>query len=140
MYPFERFMKILKGYVKNRARPEGCIAECYLAEERMAFCNAYIKNTSSIGVRSNRNDDLEYGLSEGRPISKGKEKILEDHVLQATHRYVLFNTVEVEPYLQMHIDELKQTDHRFLSNGMLLQKQHMETFAEWLSKKDNVNS
>ncbi|XP_042413231.1 uncharacterized protein LOC122002205 [Zingiber officinale] len=35
MYPFERFMKMLKGYVKNRARPEGCIAECYLAEERM---------------------------------------------------------------------------------------------------------
>ncbi|XP_042404675.1 uncharacterized protein LOC121994831 [Zingiber officinale] len=37
----ERFMKILKGYVKNRARPEGCIAECYLAEERMRFCSAY---------------------------------------------------------------------------------------------------
>ncbi|XP_075483292.1 uncharacterized protein LOC142523395 [Primulina tabacum] len=116
MYPFERFMKILKGYVKNRARPEGCIAECYLAEEQMAFCSAYIKNDSSIGVRSNKNDDLEYGLSEGRPISKGKEKILEDHELQAAHRYVLFNIAEVEPYLQMHIDELKQTDHRFLSN------------------------
>ncbi|XP_075503870.1 uncharacterized protein LOC142541146 isoform X1 [Primulina tabacum] len=106
----------------------------------MAFCSAYIKNASSIGVRSNRNDDLEYGLSEGRPISKGKEKILEDHVLQAAHRYVLFNTAEVEPYLQMHIDEIKQTDHRFLSNETLLQKQHMETFAEWLSKQDNVNS
>ena len=25
MYPFERFMKILKGYVRNRNRPEGCI-------------------------------------------------------------------------------------------------------------------
>ncbi|XP_075504202.1 uncharacterized protein LOC142541586 [Primulina tabacum] len=133
-------MKILKGYVKNRARPEGCIAECYLAEVRMAFCSAYIKNASSFGVRSNRNDDLEDGLLEGRPISKGKENILEDHVLQAAHRYVLFNTAEVEPYLQMHIDELKQTAHRFLSNETLLQKQHMETFAEWLSKQDHVNS
>ena len=27
MYPFERYMKILKGYVKNRSRPEGCIVE-----------------------------------------------------------------------------------------------------------------
>ncbi|XP_075504466.1 uncharacterized protein LOC142541901 [Primulina tabacum] len=134
IFMLERFMKILKGYVKNRARPEGCIAECYLAEERMAFCNAYIKNDSSIGVRSNRNDDLEDGLLEGRPISKGKEKILEDHVLQAAHRYVLFNTAEVEHYLQIHIDELKQSDHRFLSNETLLQKKHMETFAEWLSK------
>ncbi|XP_075492504.1 uncharacterized protein LOC142530559 [Primulina tabacum] len=66
----------------------------------MAIHSAYIKNSSSIGVRSNRNDDLEDGLLEGRPISKGIKKILEDHVLQAAHRYVLFNTAEVEPYLQ----------------------------------------
>ncbi|XP_075514028.1 uncharacterized protein LOC142549125 isoform X2 [Primulina tabacum] len=93
------FMKTLKGFVKNRARPEGFIAECYLAEEQMIFCSAYIKKVSIIGVRSNRNDDLENGLVEGLSISKGKEKILEDHVLQAAHRYVLFNTAEVEPYL-----------------------------------------
>ena len=31
MYHFERFMKILKGYVHNRNRPEGCIAERYIA-------------------------------------------------------------------------------------------------------------
>ncbi|XP_073309921.1 uncharacterized protein [Primulina huaijiensis] len=126
MYPFERFMKTLKGFVKNRARPEGCIAECYLAEERMIFCSAYIKKASTI--------------VEGRLISKGKEKILEDHVLQAAHRYVLFKTAEVEPYLQMHIEELKQIDRRFLSNETLLQKQHMETFAEWLSKQVLHNS
>ncbi|XP_073121628.1 uncharacterized protein [Henckelia pumila] len=140
MYPFERFMKTLKGYVKNRARPEGCIAECYLADERMRFCSAYIKNAASIGVRSNRNEDLENGLVEGRPISQGKEKILEDNVLQAAHRYVLFNTAEVESYLQMHIEELKQTDHRLVNNETLLQKQHMETFAHWLSKHVCGNS
>lgn len=30
MYPFERFMKVLKGYVRNRYHPEGCIAESYI--------------------------------------------------------------------------------------------------------------
>ncbi|XP_073137452.1 uncharacterized protein [Henckelia pumila] len=140
MYPFERFMKTLKGYVKNRARPEGCIAEGYLADERMRFCSAYIKKAASIGVRSNRNKDLENGLVEGRPISQGKEKILEDHVLQAAHRYVLFNTAEVESYLQMHIEELKKEDHRFLNNETLLQKQHMETFSQWFSKHARGNS
>ncbi|XP_042400964.1 uncharacterized protein LOC121990995 [Zingiber officinale] len=100
MYPFERFMKMLKGYVKNRARPEGCIAECYLAEERMRFCSAYIKKVACIGLRSNRNDDLENGVVEGRPISQGKETILEEHLLQAAHRYVLFNTAEIDPYIQ----------------------------------------
>ncbi|KAL6185460.1 hypothetical protein ACLB2K_041593 [Fragaria x ananassa] len=33
MYPFERYMKVLKGYVRNRAAPEGSIAENYLADE-----------------------------------------------------------------------------------------------------------
>ncbi|XP_042460501.1 uncharacterized protein LOC122044019 [Zingiber officinale] len=113
MYPFERFMKMLKGYVKNRARPKGCIAECYLAEERMRFCSAYIKKAACIGLQSNRNDDLENGVVEGRPISQGKEIILEEHLLQAAHRYVLFNTAEIDPYIQMHIEELKQTDRRF---------------------------
>ncbi|XP_042415124.1 uncharacterized protein LOC122004280 [Zingiber officinale] len=140
MYPFERFMKMLKGYVKNRARPEGCIAECYLAEERMRFCSAYIKKAACIGLRSNRNDDLENGVVEGRPISQGKEIILEEHLLQAAHRYVLFNTAEIDPYIQMHIEELKQTDRRFSSNETLLQKRHMETFAQWLSKHVLDNS
>ncbi|KAG6485124.1 hypothetical protein ZIOFF_053653 [Zingiber officinale] len=74
---------------------------------------AYIKKAACIGLRSNRNDDLENGVVEGRPISQGKEIFLEEHLLQAAHRYVLFNTVEIDPYIQMHIEELKQTDRRF---------------------------
>ncbi|CAL8163867.1 unnamed protein product [Prunus armeniaca] len=38
MYPFERYMKVLKGYVHNRTRLEGCIAERYIAEEAVEFC------------------------------------------------------------------------------------------------------
>ncbi|XP_042432650.1 uncharacterized protein LOC122019228 [Zingiber officinale] len=44
------------------------------------------------------------------------------------------------PFERMHIEELKQTDNRFSSNETLLQKQHMETFAEWLSKHVPFNS
>ncbi|KAL6194567.1 hypothetical protein ACLB2K_035649 [Fragaria x ananassa] len=38
LYPFERYKKVLKDYVKNRARPEGSIAENYLADECLRFC------------------------------------------------------------------------------------------------------
>ena len=38
MYPFERYMRVLKGYVRNRTRPEGCIIECYIAKEAVEFC------------------------------------------------------------------------------------------------------
>nr|GFB70226.1 hypothetical protein [Tanacetum cinerariifolium] len=32
MYPFERYIKKLKGYVRSKAKPEGSIAEGYVAE------------------------------------------------------------------------------------------------------------
>ncbi|KAL5834196.1 hypothetical protein ACOSQ4_013693 [Xanthoceras sorbifolium] len=41
-------MKVLKGYVKNRTRPKGCIAERYLLEEYTLFCSKYFKQASEI--------------------------------------------------------------------------------------------
>ena len=37
MFPFERFMGVLKKYVRNRARPEGSIAKGYGNEEVLSF-------------------------------------------------------------------------------------------------------
>lgn len=48
MYPTERYMKILKGYVKNRSRPEGCIVERYIVEEAIEFHPEYLSNVESI--------------------------------------------------------------------------------------------
>ncbi|GKB01986.1 hypothetical protein Tco_0830030 [Tanacetum coccineum] len=43
MFPFERFMKKLKGYVRNKAKPEGSIAEGYVAEEALTFSSHYFR-------------------------------------------------------------------------------------------------
>ncbi|CAM8928793.1 unnamed protein product [Rhodiola kirilowii] len=48
MYPFERYMKIIKGYVRNRNRPEGSIVEGYIVEEAIEFCSNYLGNDQSI--------------------------------------------------------------------------------------------
>ncbi|KAL5550667.1 hypothetical protein UlMin_000843 [Ulmus minor] len=50
MYPLERYMKILKGYVRNRSRPEGCIIECYVVEEAVEFCSEYLESAQTIGI------------------------------------------------------------------------------------------
>ncbi|XP_057740110.1 uncharacterized protein LOC130957259 [Arachis stenosperma] len=39
MYPIERYLGRLKQYVRNRAQPEGSIAEGYLSEEILTFCS-----------------------------------------------------------------------------------------------------
>lgn len=46
MFPFERDMKVFKGYVCNRNRSEGCITECYIEEESIEFFN---RSLSPIG-------------------------------------------------------------------------------------------
>ena len=43
MYPFERFMKTLKEYIRNRARPKGSIAKGYVVNEALTFCSKYLK-------------------------------------------------------------------------------------------------
>jgi len=42
MYPVERYIKILKGYVKNQYHPEASIIERYITEEVIEFCSEYM--------------------------------------------------------------------------------------------------
>jgi hypothetical protein len=50
MYPYERHMVIMKGYVCNRAHPEDCMIEGYTTEEIIECYADYIKDRKSIGV------------------------------------------------------------------------------------------
>ena len=50
-------MQTLKSYVRNKARPEGSIAEGYLAEESLTFCSRYLKNIPTKFNKPPRNDD-----------------------------------------------------------------------------------
>ena len=55
MYPFARLMKILKGYLRNQNRPEGCIVESYICGEAVEFCSEYIGDAKMISVPTTRN-------------------------------------------------------------------------------------
>lgn len=44
MYPFERNLKTLKGYVCNRNCLEGCIEESHIVEEAFEFYADYLSN------------------------------------------------------------------------------------------------
>jgi hypothetical protein len=63
MFPFERFMGILKKYVHNRARLEGSIAKGYGIEEIIEFYVDFTPDINPIGVPESRH--------EGRLSEKG---------------------------------------------------------------------
>jgi hypothetical protein len=50
MYPYERHMVVMKGYVRNRAYPEGSMIEGYITEEVIECCIYYMKDENPIGV------------------------------------------------------------------------------------------
>ena len=101
MYPFERYMKTLKDYVRNYARPEGCIAESYLAEECMRFFNEFMKKSLNMEEKEVRNEDHEdIAILKGRPISAAKTITLSSTEKEIAHLAVLMNIAMVEPFLE----------------------------------------
>ncbi|KAL6564989.1 hypothetical protein OROMI_016439 [Orobanche minor] len=52
MYPIERYLGSLKPHVRNRNRPEGSMAEGYIAEECLNFCSHYLADY--VGTKFNR--------------------------------------------------------------------------------------
>jgi hypothetical protein len=71
MYPMERYMKALKGYVRNMGWLEGSMAIGYAIEEALGFCTKYIQQVKF--TRRRVLDDLE-------------EPIMHDEVLEGNGR------------------------------------------------------
>ncbi|XP_073120763.1 uncharacterized protein [Henckelia pumila] len=133
MYPFERFMKILKGYVRNRNRPEGCIAECYVAEEAVEFCSDYMSNVHTIRIPTRHRQ-----LQLTRPLSGAVVHSTSLDELHQVHRYVLENDVDVDPYIEEHMTFLNEKFPNKANSKKWLQDEHNRAFANWL--RDRVGS
>jgi len=56
MYPIERYLRTLKGYVRNKAHPEGSIAEGYISEECMTFCSRFLEDIDTKLDRPTRHE------------------------------------------------------------------------------------
>ena len=98
MYPFERFLGSLKKYVKNRARPEGSIAEAYIVNEALTFCSMYLTGVETRFNRLARNwvDDEERIVKKisvfdtrCRPIGKMTPVTLDIGLREKAEWYVL---------------------------------------------------
>ncbi|CAH9130336.1 unnamed protein product [Cuscuta epithymum] len=129
MYSAERYMKILKGYVKNQYRPEASIVERYVAEEAIEFCTNYISEVEAIGLPKSRHD----GRCKGQGTRGLRCKSMSrDDVFQA-HLYILNNSEEVQPYLQVHKALVKQKNPRKTEKWLL--NEHNKTFVKWFQEQ-----
>ncbi|KAL5582304.1 hypothetical protein UlMin_014746 [Ulmus minor] len=118
MYSMERYMKILKGYVRNRYRPKGCIIECYIAEEAVEFCSEYLANARTIGIPRGVEEMIE-SRSGFKVIPIDYKKLCE------AHYYVLQNTTVIDPCMYEHLTK----------NDKWLRAKHKRSFSSWFTRK-----
>ena len=107
MYPFERYMKKLKNYVRNKVRPEGSIAEGYVVDEALTFCSMYFKGVHSKFNRPERNEDapiqsryLTVFKSQCRPLGKQTIIPLDEKTRNRAEWYILENCIEIDCYMK----------------------------------------
>ena len=95
--------------MRNRSRPEGSIAEGYLAEECLTFCSRYLHGVETRSTRAPRNyDDGTIETNQmslifsrpGRALGKETSINLKHDAGGQMHRYILFNCTEVAPFLE----------------------------------------
>ncbi|GJT44951.1 putative transposase-associated domain-containing protein [Tanacetum coccineum] len=131
MYPFERCMKVIKGHVRNRNKPEGCIAEETIAEETIEFFSEYHKSMETIGIPPDKHET--YENEEGKPLSAGKSSEVSAELFQKAHLYVIQNTDEIVPYIERHKQVLKTENPG--KRIAFMENKHRKYFAKWLRKE-----
>ena len=105
---FHRLLGILKGYVANRARPEGSITEAYIVKECLTFCSMYLGGVETVLNREERNVDdgvyesgLEVFTQDVRPfglMTRAFDVSQKEH--EMAHWFVLNNSLELDHYLE----------------------------------------
>ncbi|GMI71668.1 hypothetical protein HRI_000836100 [Hibiscus trionum] len=103
MYPVEMYLSVLKSFVRNRAHPEGSIAE-------------------------GRKKQSAFHVKKRKRVSR---LVLDEQGLAQAHRYVLFNSDEVSQYIKKQEQEIKRRNRKKRFSPFEMQKLQSETFHTW---------
>ena len=100
-------MHTLKGYVQNKAHPEGCIAERYIDNECLAFCSMYLNDVDIVFNKVERNNemmdnsgDISVFSCKGCPLGSLQKCEISDIELEKIHTYILNNCQEMEELIK----------------------------------------
>jgi hypothetical protein len=127
MFPFERFMGVLKKYVHNRARPEGRISKGYGTEEVIELFVDFIPNLKSVGVPESWHEGR---LSGKGTLGKKSMYCMEGISFTQAHYTVLQSSTFVALYITEH-KNIVCSQHPSQSDSCITH-QHMATFGGWL--------
>ena len=108
MYPVERYLRTAKGYVRNKAYPEGSIAEGYILEECLTLCSKFL----DVDTKLNRVDRHERiavnepssGLSIFPKMDYNRRgqavEIMDTYEMLKMRHYIISNCDEARPWIE----------------------------------------
>jgi hypothetical protein len=107
MYLVERRLYTLKHSVRNMARPEGSIAEAYVANECLLACSRYFDDLDTHHNREGRNKErVDFRMGDISVFQHGVNFLGTSKITYLEHDYekmmwyVLNNCEEVAPYIE----------------------------------------
>ncbi|XP_066310955.1 uncharacterized protein [Miscanthus floridulus] len=118
MYPIERRLGTLKNFVRNRARPEGSIAEAYMASDTLTFGSRYMED---IDNRFNHDDGSDGEMPLPDDISVFKHGV----TLVGSTRSQYIDDVDLNKLVCLYRDDLEQ------QGALDVDKMVEQGFAKW---------
>lgn len=101
MYFVERYLHVLKGWVRQMARPESCIAEGYITHEAMKFAAEYCTGLDpKWSAFWSDVDDVKF-KGEDLP-SAHTEKVMPSVVYEQAHKFVLTNHSAMATWMEKY--------------------------------------
>lgn len=93
-------MKTLKGFVKNKAKPEGCMVYGYLREGCIGFLNEYLADYTPTTKRAW--DENEEPTMYDEILEGGKcDRFMSLDFYKLIHSFILDNTEHMEVYRRL---------------------------------------
>ena len=108
IYLVEWYLCTMKGYVRNKAHPEGSVAEGYILEECLTFCSRFLDMDTKLN-RVDRHESIAVneppsGLSIFAAMdykSRGQTvQILERDEMRKMKQYIISNCDEAKPWIE----------------------------------------
>lgn len=99
MYPYERYYKGLKSYVRNLAKPEGSMTASYKLEEAARYVTEYMLNYTSTSTRiwnSQEEPTMVDEVLEGQGVTRS----LIDERRELFHNFVIDTSGDLEEHRQ----------------------------------------
>jgi hypothetical protein len=125
MYPYERHMVVMKGYVRNCTHPKGSMTVGNTTEEVIECCIDYIKDGKLLGVPVSQH----HGRLSGKG-TKGHKSFTDVtyQIVCEAHFSITHQLAVMIPYVEKHLQELRER----IQDEALTMKQHKLHFIAWL--------